>query len=417
MSPRPAVLVLLATTLALPGCAKQERPPGAVEESQPPTITEQFPGRDTVLPVLDDAARVKFDEPISAGRNLRTQLQASPAYRYRVRAGHSDVTVEPEDGWRPGAVYVLELSARISDLLTNPREEPIRWRFSTGPPITATMVSGGIWDRVTGERHRDARAIFLPLEGDSIPYTAVADTGGRFRLEAVPPGGYRAFAFIDRNRNLTLDRRLEPADSATFSLEGPAARAELQFVLVEPDSTPPVLGLAEVRDSLTLRLTFDDHLLPGQELGGDEVTVRRAETGEDWAVEEVRVLEPAELAGRDTTVPGAARDTGEAAVDTVEAGPDTPAAGADTAVSPVGPLPTQRLLVRLAAPLVPDSYRVRARGVENLRRIAGGGDTLFVYERPEATEAAVDTAGAVLPDTTAASDTASRPGSAGRRNR
>ena len=455
---RAALIGAVAATLVLAaGCARQEAPPGAVPESQPPRIAELFPARDTVIEGLGDAARVEFDEPISARGNLSRQLRASPAFEYRVEAGHGDIRVEPRDGWRPGAVYVLELDVGVSDLLNNAREEPIRWRFSTGPPVSGTVVTGRIWDRITGEQIQEARAVFLALGGDSalaadsIPYSAVPDSGGTFRLEAVPPGSYRAYGFRDRNRNRTLDRRLEASDSTTFTLDGPAGTAALQFVLVEPDSTPPVLGLAEARDSLTLRLTFDDYLLPGGAPLADSVILRRAGEEEAWPVDSLRVLEADEVEGRealgedaffdpsevrqagqapaDTTAPG---DTAGAAPETA-ARPDTAAAGQDTAAardtgaaepdtavaaqdtapaSPVGPLPSRSLQVRLGRPLTPDTFRVMIRGVRNLQGLAGGGDTLFVYTPAPDTAAAPPDTATALSDTAGASPDTAAPDTA-----
>lgn len=415
-----ALAAAAAGTLVLAaGCARQEAPPGAVPESQPPQITGLFPSRDTVMEGLGDAARVEFDEPISARGNLAPQLRASPAFEYTVEAGHGDIRIKPRDGWRTGAVYVLELDVRVSDLLNNIREEPIRWRFSTGPPVTGTVVTGRIWDRITGEQIQEARALFLALEGDSalagdpIPYSAVPDSGGTFRLEAVPPGSYRAYGFRDRNRNRTLDRRLEASDSTSFTLDGPAGTAELQFVLVEPDSTPPVLGLAQARDSLTLRLAFDDYLLPGGAPPADSVTVRRAGEEVAWPLDSLRVLEAAEVEGRESLQQDAFFDPSEvrearapsdtaAVQDTGAAAPDTTVAAQDTApASPVGPLPSRSLQVSLGRPLTQDTFRVEIRGVPNLQGLAGGGDTLFVYTPASDTAVSSDT-------TEAATDTARR---------
>lgn len=405
-------MVLILTGTA---CARQEPPPGAVPESQSPRIVELHPARDTVLRELDGPARVRFDEPINAPGDLRGQLRTSPAYRYRTSAGHHGVEIRPEEGWRTGAVYVLVLTGGVTDLLNNRREEPVRWRFSTGPPVTETEVTGTLWDRVSGEQLQEGRAHFLAVEGDSIPYAAVPDSGGRFRLESVPPGRYRAFGFVDRNRNLSLDRRLEPSDSVTFELDGPDARAELQLVLVEPDSTPPVLGPVETRDSVTVRLTFDDYLLPEQELPSDAVGIRRSGAGEELPLAMVRVLTEADreaaAAPPDTAVE-VTEDT--AAVPSADTAVDVPvdtaaAAPGDTTASPVEVLPTRELEVRTAVPMAPDTYHIRVRGVENLRGLRGGGDTTFVHVRRD-TAAAPDTVAA--PDTTTPPDTAAVPDTA-----
>ena len=89
------------------------------------------------------------------------------------------------------------------------------------------------------------------MGGDSVPYSAVTDTGGSFALAGLPTGDYWAFAFQDQNRNRTLEREFEPHDSSRVNLSDSALVAELELWLTAPDSTAPLLALAQARDSLT----------------------------------------------------------------------------------------------------------------------------------------------------------------------
>jgi len=381
----------LVVALLLASCAKEEAPPGALPDSRPPQVTRTDPGDRAVVPDLGGDVEIEFDEPINAPSDLARQLVGSPAYRYRVSTGFSSIKIHPDGGWRKGAVYVLRVPAGIPDLLGNRTEESIRLLFSTGPPITDTRVSGRLVDRITGRPANDARVLF-ERSGDTIPYSAAADTGGTFALPALPPGSYEAYGYRDLNSDLRLQRQLEAYDSASFDLPDSTATAELVLRLTEPDTTPPRLARAGAEDSVTLRLEFDDHLDPRQDFSRAEVVVRDTATGSAWPVERVGITLPSEgptaadtgsAAGADTgaarpdTAIGAAADTGAGPVP-----PDTGAARADTAA-----LPSQRILVRLGRPLRSGIYRVRVEGFVNLRKLAGGGDTTFVYPPADTTGA------------------------------
>lgn len=376
----------LVAALLLASCAKEEAPPGALPDSRPPQVTRTEPGDRAVVPDLGGDVKIEFDEPINAPSDLARQLVGSPAYRYRVSTGFSDIKIHPDGGWRKGAVYVLRVPAGIPDLLGNRTEEPIRLLFSTGPPVTDTRVSGRLLDRVTGRPARDARVLF-ERSGDTVPYTATADTGGTFSLPALPPGRYEAYGFLDLNADLELQRQLEAFDSASFDLQDSTATAELVLRLTEPDTTAPRLVRARPADSVTVQLAFDDHLDPSQDFAPTEVVVRDTATGTAWPVERVGITLPsARPPVADTTTATTADTTAAAATDTTTAAaPGTTAAAADTTA-----LPSQQVLVRLGRPLRPGTYRVRVDGFVNLRKLAGGGDTTFVY--PPA-----DTAGASSP--------------------
>ncbi len=429
--------LLLLVLLTAAACAKQEPPPGTEPDQSPPGIRSITPADGSVVPRPDGPLRVRFDEPIEPPRGLARRLEASPVYSYRVEFGFDDIRVRPEEGWRPGAVYRIRFPGGVTDLLGNEREEPFEVTFSTGPAITDTRVSARIVDRVERRPQEGARVLFLAVEGDSVPYGAVADTGGRVELPSLPPDAYRAYAFRDLNGNRTLDRRLEPWDSAAFRLPDAGATVELDLRLLEPDSTPPRLALAEAVDSVEVELTFDDHLDPAQDVDAGAVTVTAAggdtvelagvgttRAAAGFAVEDTAAEDTAARA--DTAAPEAAvADTlgPEAAAeppgDTLPADDTLPPG--DTVPADTLPLPSRTLHLRTDRPLR-DSvrYRVRASGIRNLQGLAGGGDTLFVYRRaPAAAEgdtaeagAAADTAGARAPgtDTLPPADTAGRDG-------
>lgn len=391
----PLALILLAA------CAREEPPPGALPDNRPPRVTEIEPADGSVVPDFDGSLRIRYNEPIQENRGVQRELRASPADRYRVTFGFSEIRIRPrEAGWRPDAVYSFRISSSISDILGNRGEEPLEVVFSTGAPITDTRVEGTIRDRVTGERVRDARALFYRVQGDSVPYSVVQDTADRFVMRALPPDEYRAWAFRDLNANMRLEKRLEPYDSATFTLPDSVATAEVEFEIVEPDSTAPILASASALDSLRLELRFDDPLDPGQAFEARRVSVRDTARDVGWPVEEVALTEAGIREAPPDTGAAAPPDTG-AAADTA-ARRDTAPAGLAAARADTAPRPSQSAFVRLGRALEPGTvYEVRADSFMNLRKLYGGGDTTVVYEPPDPDTVPGDTAPAdtVSPDT------------------
>lgn len=384
-----AVLMLAAAT----GCANEQPPPGALPDARPPQVARFVPPRDTVIPGFDGSARIRFDEPVRLAADLGRRVTASPAYRYRFEIGFSEIEIRPEGGWREAAVYCFEIPAGISDLLNNRTDAPIPYCFSTGPPVRPTRVEGRVEDRVTGGPVPGARVLFLALPADTTPYTAEADGQGEFSLRSLPAGGYWAYGFQDRNRNLRLDRPLEPYDSVHFRLDEATGAPTLELALVEPDSTPPLLVSALAEDSVTVRLEFDDPLPTEQPVA--EVAVRDS-AGREVARRLLHVGDPstlppeARLRPVEPVVGEPAEEPPEAAAEPppaeplppaeprVEEPPAEPAAGATQAREP---RPSTVVTILLEEALTPGPYTVEARGFANLRDLVGGGEATFVHPR------------------------------------
>lgn len=374
-----AALVFALVLVPLASCARSELPPGTRPDNTPPRVEELRPDFRAEVPGFEEFARVKFDEPLANPRNLGRDIVGSPAGQYDVKPGRSSLEVRPEDGWQDSVVYYLRLPSGVTDLLRNRATEPVEWLFSTGGAVPETEVSGRVINRVTARGERDLRVLFLGA--DSVPYTAVSDTGGTFRLPGLPHGSYEAAGFQDQNRNFTYDAEFEPGGRAEFTLEEEASSAELRIIVLPADTTPPVLAAASARDSVTLRLEFDDPLDPEAELAGVTLAVRDTLTGQPREVAEFAVgsLPPPEIEVPVDPVEGA---------EEAEVAEDEEAAEGEVPVEPEEPDPIgfdpapDFLTVRLAEPLTAGVYEVEIDGVANLRALRGGGSVTFDYEPP-----------------------------------
>jgi hypothetical protein len=450
---------LLASVGAL-SCANVESPPGTAPDNAPPGVRERYPPPDAVVPDLDGDAYLRFDEPIQSPRSLERQVDYSPAWEWRFTPLTNGFKTRPRDGWRPGVVYRIRLAPGVTDLLRNRTTGPIEWSFSTGPEIPPTRVEGTIFDRVAVQGVRDARLLFLPP--DSTPYTVVSDTGGSYSMRGLPPGDYTVLGFVDQNQNRRLDFGFEPWDSAAVVIADETTRLALDLWMIPPDSTAPVLTGASAPDSLTVLLQLDDPIDPEASLEAASVELTREDGGEGPAAAAIEVGAPrpadaraAAAAGERGAVPdlAAADSLGAPPPDAEEAAPaevppeeeggeraglrapaperaevarmremqrrEEPAAeaaqpaeafpgeaGGEQERAPLRrtdlpPVPSTTVTVRLATPLAPGGWRVRATGLPNLRGLVGGGDTTFVYEPspPPADTGAVGEAGEAAIDT------------------
>ena len=363
-------------------------PPGTGPDFEPPVVTEMFPTHGSAVPGLDEDAYIRFDEPLGDPRTVSRVVQTSPAWAYEIDAGRRSVRIRPVEGWRPGVVYTFRIPPGLRDLVRNQTSEPIEWLFTTGSEFVETRTSGVAWDR---ETVRTVREIAVQVIGsDSVPYAAVTDTSGSFSIAGLPTGYYWAFAFRDQNRNRVLDRDFEPYDSGLVSLPDPTTAVRLEFWLVAPDSTPPVLSSAQATDSLNLRLEFDDLLEPDARVDSASVRVTMVGSGEEWPVAEFVIGAPAPVDSTPPEAPAFDVDRDDEAdaggPPRLEPGEEPGRGAADS--SSVETLTVERarpqnfVSVRLGRGLVQGTYDVSARGFTNLRRLTGGGDTTMVYEPP-----------------------------------
>ena len=387
--------VLLATAWS---CASPGTPPGGPPDKEPPQLLSVVPDSGGVN-IAPRAVIFRFDEvvserPAGAGR-LDDMFRVSPRGRgLDVTWDRTDIWLRPNGGWRKNAVYTITMLPGMTDLRGNVLKEGKVVVFATGPSIPDTRIAGVLFDWPKGTVALNTLVEALDRRDTTIAYVAFTDSVGAFSMRHLPPGEYLvraslASAAASSALARTFDFR-RAWDSVAVTLADSIGVELLAFV---HDTLGPRIGTITIRDSVTVRVLFDQPVAPGTAIVraqfglatrdstplAIDTVLRLAEFAAweklhaDSAARRDSAVRADSLARRDTAarggVPGArpaprrpspfdqARAPGDSAGDSTRR----------ALPKPSRPSPESEFVLRLAAPLQPQSaYRLTARDVTGL---------------------------------------------------
>ena len=399
---------LVAVAAAL-GCANIEPPPGGPPDQSPPFLVRTVPESLGVFPEFNGRVEFEFNEVVAEGQSpnlglgsgtLERLIVLSPTDRVpKISWRHDRVTVKPREGWQPNRVYRVELLPGITDVERNRSDASAVVTFATGGDLPRDTLSGTVIDWVAG-RPMTRGLVLATLMPDSLTYRAFTDSVGRFTIGPLPHGDYQVYGVVDRNNNTRLDRR-ESFDSLTIA-RGTSDVGSLWAI--PHDTVGPRVGSIAIVDSLTVAITFNQHLDPYQRV--DSSAVRVVLLPDSLPVPAISLLPqpehdslyprivPADTiqAADSVAAPDSLPRADSAQADTLGLGgpvvdPGKGIAAADTALQSLldeRPKLFDRLILRLSAPLVPDGrYFLTTIGIRNVNGIEGeGGGAGFVVPLP-----------------------------------
>jgi hypothetical protein len=242
--------------LTLAGCAQAGIPPGGPRDTNPPRLVRVSPDTSAVN-VRGSGISFEFDEVVSERprgvAGLAELFIVSPSTGPSgVSWRRTRVEIRPRGGLKPNTTYTVRMLPGMLDLDNNMDSTGLTLVFSTGPTLASGRIAGRVFDWVAARPAPRAtvQAIALP---DSARFGAEADSSGAFDITHMPPGTYLLRAMVDVNRNGLVDGR-ELFDTITVTLVDSLRRDMLAAVR---DSLGVGLATADVRDSLTVRLTLD----------------------------------------------------------------------------------------------------------------------------------------------------------------
>ncbi len=344
--------------LALAACASQGFPPGGPDDPDPPVLLGTNPDSGAVNVPDDREVTFQFDEVVnerpSGATSLGGLVLVSPREgEPRVNWGRTRIGVRANRDWRPNTVYTVTLLPGVQDLRNNVRRSASTIVFSTGPVLPDTRLTGVIYDWVADRPA--AGALVEAVTPDSVVYVGAADSVGRFSLLHLPTGTYRVRGYLDPDRDREFDPR-EPFDSAIVQLTDTASLELYAFV---HDSLGPRIENVVVRDSLTLRVTFDRALAPGQAVDTGRFNLVRDDSTR-IPVMSARLSRPDAVRADTTRRPGIPLPPVIAPADT-----------ADTvATAPLRPRrqpPPTEVILQVFPPLAPTTtYVLTARDLRNI---------------------------------------------------
>ncbi|HEU4801062.1 MAG TPA: Ig-like domain-containing protein [Gemmatimonadales bacterium] len=380
-------IVAAAVLVALIACAKIEPPPGGPPDQAPPFLVAVTPDTMASLPGFDGEVEFRFNEVISEGSSpnrgtgtgdLERLVLLSPTDRVPdVSWKRNRITVRPREGWRPNTVYRVELLPGVMDLRNNRATSLSRTlTFTTGGETPHDTLAVRVYDWTTGRPAARAlvEAFLLP---DSLRYRFSTDSAGRLLAAPLPAGQFVVYGVIDANSNSLREER-EAFDSATVA----TGADSLELWTFAHDTVPPRVREALPRDSVTVAVQFSQPLHPSVRFTTESVSVWRL--ADSSALEVVWLLREAEA----DSMLRAAQDSAAVPADSAVAAPQVkPGAqpGAPTARTPSRPPLSDRVLLRLAAPM--DSagrYGFSIRGVRNVTGVSASVDGRFVAPEPRA---------------------------------
>lgn len=415
----PTIGVAIALGI-ITACARMGSPPGGPEDKVAPKLLATVPESLGSYPSWDRDVEFQFDEVISEGSSpsqgfgtgdLEKLVLVSPSKGIPiVRWKRNRITVHPREGWKPNRVYRIELLPGLTDLRRNKLDTTKVITFTTGAPNPTDTLKGIAVDWVAGTVARLA-LVELVLRPDSLVYRTITDSTGRFIIGPLPHAEYLVYGAVDQNKNNQRERR-ESYDSSLVAI----GAAVQPLWLIPRDTVGPRIQTAAPADSTGASLTMSLPIDPYQSLDSVHATLRlqsdssivpvlalRTQERDDTIQARARLLADSIKQANDTTIKrdslAAKRDSLAKALPRVPAQAPLGPGGRRTVVKVDSiaeallksrPLLTNRLVLRSAQPLKPDTkYIVELRGIRSAAGVVSDStrQVLVVPKPPEPSKA------------------------------
>ncbi len=371
---------LIAAALLVQACASPGMPPGGPIDTAAPQILSITPDSGTVG-VKPKEVVFHFDEVIAEKPPSVTTLAdlflISPRDGVPDASWHrSTIAVKPPHGWRANTPYTVIMLRGLADIRGNVRNTGATTFFSTGPVIPRTRISGSVFDWVSGAPAAGALVESFVPPDTLHPYVALVDSSGLFALEHLPPAKYTLRAYVDRNKNLSVDPS-EAWDTTSIALTD---TGQMQLLVFVHDTVPPHIRDVAAADALTLRIGFDKPIDPGQTLSAANFAV----LGPPPDSAQIPIAS-AGAAPKDTTPKGVSPTASPSGRPPTRR--PTPVRRDTTPAAPKPvmsrPSPISTALIRLTRPLVPKTvYRIRSIGIRGLLGQTGNSEHTFTPPAP-----------------------------------
>ena len=241
-----------------------------MDTSPPAAVTTLPADRATDVPT-DVEIEIVFDEPFAP--NVQAQIARLVVFNpdrpeVVTNVSGDKIEIQPRSPLEPNTTYSVVVLPGIPDRRNVMTAEPVRLTFSTGGPLTLTLLRG----RVTiGDQPAPEARIYAFNRDRDFGYRTFADSAGAFELQSVAVGSYDITAWKETNGEEGFQYTLEPGDTTSGQLERAGTGLELSLTLTVADTSSAKLVRAEPVARDGLRVLFSDTLAAEQPLDSVEV--------------------------------------------------------------------------------------------------------------------------------------------------
>lgn len=250
------LLLLLATA-----CAKQSTPMGGPRDEEPPKVLEMLPANQSIN-IKPEEVLITFDEFIELD-NAAKNIIITPKINkdeIEITALKNTLKIILNQELEDSTTYVFNFQKSVADLSEGNPVENLKLVFSTGNTIDSLSFSGSVnfYFPDQGEVFEDILIGIYPLSDTTNVFTAQpyylseTDSTGKFIINNIKPGQYKAYAWQDDNNNLKAEFKSEAFDFILDTISIEENLENIVFNLSKGDQTP----LKLTRTAVTGR-TFD----------------------------------------------------------------------------------------------------------------------------------------------------------------
>ncbi|MBA2564697.1 MAG: Ig-like domain-containing protein, partial [Gemmatimonadetes bacterium] len=142
-----SALTLLAAGAALGACARTGFPEGGPVDDKPPSLVTTSPADRATDVSPESTIEIVFDEPLAPN----AQAQASRLIFFNpsrpdvvTDVDGEKIEIQPRGPLEPSTTYSVTLLPGLPDRRNIAMKEPVRLLFSTGGPLTLTLLKGKV---------------------------------------------------------------------------------------------------------------------------------------------------------------------------------------------------------------------------------------------------------------------------------
>lgn len=238
--------LILLTILAV-ACAKQSTPMGGPRDEEPPKVLEMVPA-DQSLNIKPEKILITFDEFIELD-NASKNIIITPRINkdeIEITALKNTLSIVLNQELEDGTTYVFNFQKSVADLSEGNPVENLKLVFSTGDNIDSLSFSGNVNYYFPDQREefKDIIIGIYPASDTTNVFTAQpyylseTDSTGKFTINNIKPGDYKAYAWRDDNSNLKAEFKTEAFDFILDTISLQQNLENVVFNLAKGDQTP-----------------------------------------------------------------------------------------------------------------------------------------------------------------------------------